>query len=301
MLQQRAGYAQRRSAVGIETPVQTTRSLRSTCAPTHAVGERLAASTAHLRAASRVAALIAVSLLAGGACATALALERVSPKAGSRARRAVARGWARGLARILGMRVRIEGVAPTEPCLLVANHLSYVDVITLWCATSGSFVAKSEVASWPLVGALGRIAQTLFIDRGCKRDLVRVLGAMERTLARGESVILFGEGTSTGGDRVLPFKSSLFEAALRGGRPVACASVCYATRRDAPPAERAVCWWGDMSFADHAYALMKLRGFDATVRFASDAVEARDRKELARRAHATVLAGWSPTAAAVRR
>ena len=276
--------------------MQTTRSLRSMRFPDHAAADRLAAARAHLRAVSRVAALIAVSLLAGGACAMALAIERVAPRAGSRARLAAARGWALCVARILGMRVRIEGVAPAAPCLLVANHLSYVDVITLWCATSGSFIAKSEVASWPLVGALGRIAQTLFIDRGRKRDLLRVLGAMDATLARGESVILFGEGTSTAGDRVLPFKSSLFEAALRSGRPVACASVGYETDRDAPPAEHSVCWWGDMTFGDHAYALMKLRGFDATLRFAAAPVGAGDRKELARRAHAAVVAGWSPTA-----
>ncbi len=204
--------------------MQTTHSLRSLLAVTaRERGERRAAFAAHLRATSRVAALVAASLVAGAACALALGLERVAPTTGSRARRAAARGWARSLARILGMRVRVEGAAPAAPCLLVANHLSYVDVVALWCATEGSFVAKSEVASWPLVGALGRIAQTLFIDRSSRRDVVRVIGEMERTLARGESVILFGEGTSTRGDRVLPFKSSLFEAALRSGRPVACA------------------------------------------------------------------------------
>ena len=130
------------------------------------------------------------------------------------------------------------------------------------------------------------------------RDLVLKLDA--DVFARGESVILFGEGTSTGGDRVLPFKSSLFEAALRSGRPVACASLAYATDRGAPPAERAVCWWGDMTFGDHAYALMKLRGFDATLRFAAQPVAGGDRKELARRAHAGVVASWTPSAPAVR-
>lgn len=276
--------------------MQTARSLRSMRFPTRAAGDRLAAARAHLRAAARVGALVVVSLVAGSACAMAVGCERVAPRAGSRVRLAAARGWARCSARILGMRIRIEGRAPAAPCLLVANHVSYVDVITLWCATNGSFIAKSEVASWPLVGALGRIAQTLFIDRGRKRDLPRVLGAMDATLARGESVILFGEGTSTAGDRVLPFKSSLFEAALRSGRPVACASIGYATDPDAPPAARSVCWWGDMTFGDHAYALMKLRGFDATLRFAADPVVAGDRKELARRARAAVVAGWSPAA-----
>jgi 1-acyl-sn-glycerol-3-phosphate acyltransferase len=253
-------------------------------------GERWTVLAAHLRASSRVIALISTSLVAGGVCAVALAVERVAPTLGSRARRAAASGWARGVARILGMRTRIEGAAPAAPCLLVANHLSYVDVVALWCATEGSFVAKSEVASWPLVGALGRIAQTVFIDRGSKRDVVRVIGEMERTLARGESVILFGEGTSTGGDRVLPFKSPLFEAALRSGRPLACASLAYATDRGAPPAELAVCWWGEMAFASHAYALMKLRGFDAVLRFSPGFDAGSDRKQLAREARAAIVA-----------
>lgn len=287
---------QRRLAAGIETPVQTTHPLRSSVL----AAPRDFALTAHLRATSRALALIAVSLAAGGVCALALGVERVAPQRGATLRRVAARGWARSLARIIGMRVRVEGLAPAAPCLLVANHLSYLDVVTIWCATGGSFIAKSEIASWPLVGALGRIAQTLFIDRNCKRDVVRVLGAMNRTLARGENVILFGEGTSTCGDRVLPFKSPLFEVATRDARRVACASLFYATRPGAPPAERAVCWWGDMTFADHVYGLLKLRGFDAALRFAAESVASDDRKELARRAHAAVLSTWSPSAPAVR-
>jgi 1-acyl-sn-glycerol-3-phosphate acyltransferase len=292
---------QRRGAAGIEAPVQTTHALRTpVLAPPRSDERRRAAFASHLRATSRALALIALSLVAGGVCALALGVERVAPQRGSALRRGAARAWAHGSACILGMRVRVEGVAPAAPCLLVANHLSYIDVVTIWCATGGSFIAKSEVASWPLIGALGRIAQTLFIDRDRKRDVTRLLGEIERTLARGESVILFGEGTSTRGDRVLPFKSSLFEVAARDAQPVACASLFYATQSGAPPSELAVCWWGDMTFADHAYGLMKLRGFDATLRFAAEPVSCRDRKELALRAHAAVLAAWSPSAPAVR-
>jgi len=284
------GYAQRRRVSGIEAPVPTTQPLGFPAFPDRS---HRAAGSAQFRVLSRVVALIAASLVAGAFCAAALALGRVAPPAGLMMRRAVARRWARSVARILGMRVRIEGAAPAAPCLLVANHLGYVDVVAFWCATGGSFVAKSEVASWPLVGALGRIAQTLFIDRGRKRDVVRVIAAMEQTLGRGESVIVFAEGTSTGGDRVLRFRSSLFEAARRSGVPVRTASISYATPRGAPSADRAVCWWGDMTFADHAFALMKLRGFDATLRFAAEPIEGGDRKEMARRAHAAVRASWS--------
>jgi 1-acyl-sn-glycerol-3-phosphate acyltransferase len=187
------------------------------------------------------------------------------------------------------MRVRVEGAPPRAPGILVANHLGYVDVIALWTAAPGVFVAKSEVGGWPLVGALGRLFHTLFLDRGRKRDLVRAVAEMERLLASGRGVVFFAEGTSTRGDHVLPFKSSLFEAAVRAGAPVACAGLSYRTRAGARPAEHAVCWWGDMTFPDHVYGLLRLRGFDAELRFAAAPLAGRDRKDLARRAHAAVV------------
>jgi 1-acyl-sn-glycerol-3-phosphate acyltransferase len=155
-------------------------------------------------------------------------------------------------------------------------------------------VAKSEVAGWPGIGALGRLANTLFIDRSRKRDVVRMIGEIEDAIAAGERVILFAEGTSSRGDRVLPFKSSLFEAAARSGHAVACASLHYATPPGAPPADTAVCWWGDMTFGDHLYALLRLPYFEATVRFAAPVLEDADRKRLARRAREAVVAHWTP-------
>jgi 1-acyl-sn-glycerol-3-phosphate acyltransferase len=221
-------------------------------------------------------------------------LAGIAPGAAARGQRGITRAWARAAARVIGMRVRIEGAAAPGPSLLVANHLSYVDIVALWAAADGVFIAKSEVASWPLVGALGRLLGTLFVDRGRKRDLVRVIAAMQRELARGERVFLFAEGTSTRGERVLPFKSSLFEAAVRTGHPILCASLEYATPPGAAPADLSVCWWGDMTFPDHLYALLQLPRFDATVRFAPDALAGLDRKQLARRAHAVIESQWTP-------
>ena len=240
----------------------------------------------HLRAIARAVALGATSLAAGAA---------LLPVARSaRARRVVQRAWARSAARIIGMRVRIEGPRPPRGSLVVANHLGYLDPIALWSAASGTCVAKSEVAGWPLVGSLGRLVGTVFIDRSRRRDVLRVLPAIERELRRGGRVVLFAEATSTRGDRVLPFKSSLFEAAVRTGAPIACASVHYATPAGAPTADLAVCWWGSMTFLDHVYALLRLPRVDATVRFAPAALRGGDRKALARAAHAVVCAVWKP-------
>jgi 1-acyl-sn-glycerol-3-phosphate acyltransferase len=261
-----------------------------------ALAPRLAAfagGASHARAVTRIAGLAAISLAAGAAGLALRGAARVAPAAARAGERALTRGWAKAAARIVGMRVRVHGAPPAPPAVLVANHLGYVDVIALWSAACGVFVAKAEVGSWPLVGVLGRVLHTLFLDRGRKRDLVRVVAGMERLLASGRSVVFFAEGTSTCGDRVLPFKSSLFEAAARARVPVACASLSYRTRPGAPPAERAVCWWGDMTFPDHVYALLRLRGFDAELRFAAAPLAGSDRKDLARRAHAVVAQGRS--------
>lgn len=262
----------------------------SASAPVLPAAHRAPHTRGALRATARAIALIGASLVAG---ALLLPVAR-----SGRARRTVQRAWARSAARIVGMRVRIEGPLPPAGALLVANHLSYLDVVTLWCAVDGTCIAKSEVAGWPLVGTLGRLAGTLFIDRNRRRDVARVIPAMERSLRRGERVILFAEATSTRGDRVLPFKSPLFEAAVRAGRPVACASLHYATPVDAAPAELAVCWWGDMTFLDHVWSLLCLPRFDATLRFARAPLADGDRKALARRAHAAVAALWTPVGGA---
>jgi 1-acyl-sn-glycerol-3-phosphate acyltransferase len=244
----------------------------------------------HVRAGARIAALLGVSLGLGAAALATRLLARA--RGGGRAQALVTRAWARAVARIVGMRLHVEGAPPPAPGLLVANHLGYVDVVALWCAAGGVFVAKSEVASWPLVGRLGSIARTLFIDRARKRDLLRVLSEMDAALRGGERVILFAEGTSTRGEGVLPFKSSLFEAAVRARLPVGCASLSYATPPGAMPADRAVCWWGDMGFPDHVYALLRLPGFEARLRFAEAPLQGRERKALARAAHSVVAAGF---------
>jgi 1-acyl-sn-glycerol-3-phosphate acyltransferase len=258
-----------------------------------AFGTMAGASSGHLRASARAAALLVVSVALGGACLAARG------RRASGARSALTRAWARAAARIIGLRVRVDGRPPCAPGLLVANHLGYVDVIALWCAVDGTFVAKSEVATWPLVGRLCAAAQTLFIERGRKRDILRVLDAMDAALRRGGRVIFFAEGTSTRGERVLPFKSPLFEAAVRSGLPVGCASLSYATPPGAAPADRAVCWWGEMTFPGHLYGLLRLPGFEATVRFAEKPIHGRERKSLARAARAAVEAGFLPVATAV--
>lgn len=248
----------------------------------------------HLRALVRVVPVAALTLATGPFLILVRPLGWIAPTGWERLHNLALRTWARSMAWVLGMRLVVEGSAPRPPFLLAANHLSYLDIIALWTRAEGDFLAKSEIAGWPLFGWLTRSAGTLFVDRTRAADLPRVIALVQGVLARRRGVIFFPEGTSSEGAGVLPFRPSLFEAAIATGHPVHCASITYATPSGAPPAREAVCWWGDMDFLGHLYRLMMLPGFEARVVFEPEPARGQSRKELARHAQALVARHFVP-------
>jgi 1-acyl-sn-glycerol-3-phosphate acyltransferase len=200
------------------------------------------------------------------------------------------RQWARANAVLLGMDWQASGNVPRETTMLVANHLSYLDVIALALRCDAVFVAKSEIAHWPLIGFLARCMGTIFIERRRKRDILRVNALITSALRNGQSVIVFPEGTTSDGATVLPFKSSLLEPAVKLGVPVHCASLHYATAVPDESAATSVCWWGEMDFVPHLWRLFQLKGFSAAVHFGATPLLAADRKTLARIAQARIAA-----------
>ncbi len=106
---------------------------------------------------------------------------------------------------------------------------------------------------------------------------------IDQALGEGQGVVLFAEGTSTRGDTVLPFKSSLLEQAARASFPVSYAALGYRTGEGEPPAHLSVCWWGEMTFMKHVIALLHLSQIQATVTFGAEPIQANDRKVLAER------------------
>jgi 1-acyl-sn-glycerol-3-phosphate acyltransferase len=234
-----------------------------------------------LRAVLRLAALVPFT---AALCAVNALVSR-SP--GRRAR--FLHAWARGAVRILGVRVEVRGTLPRAPFLLACNHLGYLDVVVLASRTPCVFVAKSEVAGWPVLGPLIRQMGTIFVDRGRRAGLTGVIDHMEGAVTGGAGVTFFPEGTSSDGRAVLPFLPSLLEAAVRTGYPVSCAGLRYRTRAGDPPPESVVAWWGDMTFAPHFRRLLGLRGIDAELAFAPTAVTGTDRKQLSRDAREQVI------------
>jgi 1-acyl-sn-glycerol-3-phosphate acyltransferase len=181
------------------------------------------------------------------------------------------------------LEVTVRGAPPKPPFLLVSNHLSYVDVLVFASLLKCAFVARGDVANWPVIGSLCRGAATIFVDRDKRKDVARVNGLIGQAIGDGRGIVLFAEGTSTRGDAVLPFKSSLLEQAARADFAVSYAALGYRTREGEPPADLAVCWWGDMTFVKHVVSLLYLSEIKATVAFGAEPIRADDRKVLADR------------------
>lgn len=251
---------------------------------------------AHLRAWRRAACLLAVT---GVHVATWLlgALPLLpSRSARARWRRACMRRWCRGILWALGVRLEVRGEVPTAARFLVCNHLSYIDVVALGSVLPVAFVSRADVAHWPLIGPLARWFDTVFVPREQKRKLPEVNAVVAQRVADGCALVVFAEGTTTAGDRVLPLKPSLLEPAVAAGVPVQAACLRYATRPPDAPASVAVCWVGDTVFLRHGYALLALRRIDAGLEFAPAARTASDRKELAAALDADVRALFTPMA-----
>jgi 1-acyl-sn-glycerol-3-phosphate acyltransferase len=145
----------------------------------------------------------------------------VFPLLSRRRRRDVVNGWSRGLMAVCGIRVRVLGdPVPSGPVLWVANHVSWVDVFVFNQIRTTSFIAKSDIRRWPVIGLLVAWAGTLFIERGQRQAVREASGQMRDCFAHGDAVGLFPEGTTTDGLDVLPFHSGLFDAAVQSRAPV---------------------------------------------------------------------------------
>lgn len=197
--------------------------------------------------------------------------------------------------RLLGLEVAARGrMCMASPVLYVCNHASYFDIFVLGSLVPGFFVAKAEVAGWPVLGFLARIARTVFIERKGSRSAEQ-RDELSRRLDRGDSLILFPEGTSNDGNRVLPFKSALFSIADRdvGQLVVQPVSIAY-TRLDGMPMGRFLrpffAWYGDMTLAPHLWAAIGLGLVKVEVEFhpPSTISEAGTRKHLALHCHRVI-------------
>lgn len=206
--------------------------------------------------------------------------------------------WQRLAWRLIGMRVTVVGEPAKPPLLVAANHISWIDVTVLGGMMKPlTFIAKAEVASWPILGTMARLQRTIFIDRTKRLDTGRAAERIGRRIGNGEVVVLFAEGTTGDGNRILPFRSALFGAAgaatgtaLTTIQPVAIAYTGIhgipVGRSDRPH----VAWYGDMDFVAHFRRIIGQGAIDVVVSFGEPIPfgPGANRKEVAERCFAAV-------------
>lgn len=188
--------------------------------------------------------------------------------------------WGDVCCRLLAIRRRVKGAPPRGGFLLVSNHLSYVDILVLAAETGCRFIAKVEIDRWPIFGALCRAVDTLFVDRRLHRRLPAVIEAMQRSIENGCGLVLFAEGTTGPGHRILRFRSPLLELPAGGAQPVHWVALSYRVGPGDPPAYLSVAWWAEMPLLPHLLELLELNEIEARLTFGPEPVVASDRKEL---------------------
>lgn len=250
------------------------------------------------------AARVALALAVFAAATPPLALwQAVALKSRAMDERRAPRLWHRLVTRLLGMRISVHGEpAAGRPLLIAANHVSWTDIMVLGSVADVHFIAKAEVADWPLMGRLSRLQRTVFVERERRRSAGAQAGEIAARIANGEPLVLFAEGTTSDGTLMLPFKSSLFAAAgmalAEGGtetvliQPVA---IAYTRLHGLPMGRRhraGVAWIGDQELLPHIMSLLRRGGLELEVHF-GEPVEFRQgasRKDVAREVEARVRA-----------
>jgi len=179
---------------------------------------------------------------------------------------------------------------PPQGGLMVSNHLGYVDIIVLCAVTPCVFISKSDVKRWPIFGYFAGLGGTLFVNREKRSDVGRLADEMRAILNSGAHLALFPEGTSSGGDTVLPFKSALLEPITQIDLPVTPACVVYSLPPGHGLVSEEVAYWADMTLAPHLLNIFSKERIGAKVIFGEPRVHKADRKQLAKELHAEVLA-----------
>ena len=182
----------------------------------------------------------------------------------------------RAFLRLFGVRVTVRGTPPSDaPTLVLSNHVSWLDIPVIGSLRPLSFIAKSEIADWPLFGLMAKLQRSVFIDRARRSATAEVNAAVAHRLAKGEAIVLFAEGTTSDGNRVLPFRSSLVGAARAALADPSVDRIClqplaisYVRRNGLPVTRRerpGIAWYGDMDLVPHLALFVREGPLDVLV------------------------------------
>ncbi|MBI5155198.1 1-acyl-sn-glycerol-3-phosphate acyltransferase [Candidatus Poribacteria bacterium] len=233
-------------------------------------------------------------VLLGAATALVIVLGKLTARSpevlDARAARAMA-FWCRRVCRIAGFRITVSGAPCNGAALVTPNHYGYADILVFSALVRGFILAKGEIMSWPVVGPLVRLSRHPVVERKRSASLATSTQDVEGVLRRGHSVCAWLEGTSTAGDRVLPFRSSLIQAAIDAGVPVQPAAIVWSADDPRIDVGEDVAYWREEhAFGPHLWRLFGLSGIRADVRFEEPIpTDGAERKGLAAEARRRVL------------
>lgn len=204
--------------------------------------------------------------------------------------------WSRQLLETMGVRIATGGPAPTHG-LLVANHISWLDIFAINAVAPTTFLSKDDVLHWPVIGWLSKQVGTLFLERGSRAAAQRAREHLVEELRRGALVGIFPEGTTGFGNAVMPFHAALFQSAIDAEATVVPALLRYSDRAGLP--SLAAAYVGDTSLWECVRSILKASGLMVRVDFLPAVVTAgADRRHLAHHSHQLIshaLAAATPS------
>jgi 1-acyl-sn-glycerol-3-phosphate acyltransferase len=188
----------------------------------------------------------------------------------------------RGLCAVMRIRVHVVGNPVRDRAVLfISNHVSWADILVIGSIAPIAYVSKSEIAKWPMVGTAAKSQRTVFVDRSRRQQTGDAIGEIVERLAGGTSVVLFAEGTSSDGNRVLPFRSALIGAVKEAGSRaehgivIQPMSICYTGLNGIPMGRQhrpTVAWYGDLDFMPHIKTFISRGAVDAVVSYGEPVV-----------------------------
>tara|TARA_B100000900_G_C20534458_1_gene697758 strand:- start:108 stop:764 length:657 start_codon:yes stop_codon:yes gene_type:complete len=202
--------------------------------------------------------------------------------------------------RLLSVNISINGKMGDDGTLIVSNHASWIDIFIISSIVKTSFVSKSEVSKWPLVSWLANLQKTIFINRNKPKELVKTASEIQDRISKKQNIVLFPEGTSSDGNKVLPFKSSIFilceleESKNISIQPMSIAYTKYNGLTMSRIERTLIAWYGDMNLIGHLYKLIRSGTFEVEITFHNriDISEKKSRKDIAQECETVIRNGF---------
>lgn len=216
-----------------------------------------------------------------------------SQKLRSMARGFIYTNWCKSILFFCRVRVHLEGSVGDQPCLLLSNHMSSVDIPLLGSQANAVFVAKKEIGSWPIIGWAVTGIGTIYIDRKNRHQVAEINQKTREAFAKGYWINIFPEGGITPADKIYPLKSPLLEPFVPDDIPIRYATIRYETGPKDPPVNEAVAWWG-VKMGEHLRRLFSCRRIDGYLKVSEYTGPRGDRKELARGLQEAMAADFQP-------